>query len=268
MHTVHSGSDLHNTCHLCAQSQSKRGRRPSRTPRLRQKPGEQTVFSVGRFRVTHTGKKSADGSGRVPDVLVSSGDHMDRSQDSEERQDGGYNLQNMFKDVRPPSESTNNGAPNTGKRRRSLTMFGLRRSSDPIGVKVVSSGREGVRFIPQPVVLEEPHNESGENGSMEVSKLKREFLEIAASRVDASGTKTQTKNSIAVEGSTQGSNLKSKNTPFPVTSLPNSLPMPFTSTPKSTSPQAVGRETDQQAQLSPGPLQTSTPLSLCPIPVK
>uniref|UniRef100_A0A8C6UFP7 Reverse transcriptase domain-containing protein n=1 Tax=Neogobius melanostomus TaxID=47308 RepID=A0A8C6UFP7_9GOBI len=52
MHTVHSGSDLHNTCHLCAQSQSKRGRRPSRTPRLRQKPGEQTVFSLFNWETT------------------------------------------------------------------------------------------------------------------------------------------------------------------------------------------------------------------------
>lgn len=47
-HTVHSGTDL-NSCHLCAQAQTKRGRRQSRTPRFKQRPGEQTVFSVGRL---------------------------------------------------------------------------------------------------------------------------------------------------------------------------------------------------------------------------
>lgn len=263
LHTVHSGSDLHNTCHLCAQSRSKRGRRPSRTPRFRQKSGEQTVFSVGRFRVTHTDKKSTDGSGRVPDVLVGSGDHLDQSQDSEERRDGGYNLRNLFKDVRPPSESTNGLAP--GKRRRSLTLFGLRRGSDPIGVKVVSTGKEGVRFIPQPVVLEEPHHENGENGSKEVSTLRRESLEIATSRIKGSSAasviKTQANNSIILESSSQGT-IHNKDTPTPFTSAPTSLPMP--SSPKS--PQAVGREINQPAHLSPGPLQTSTPLSPLPDP--
>lgn len=262
LHTVHSGTDLHNTCHLCAQSRSKRSRRPSRTPRFRQRPGEQTVFSVGRFRVTHE-KKSADSSGRVPDVLVGSGDRLDQSQDSGERRDSGYNLRNMFKDVRSPSESTNNVAP---KRRRSLTLFGLRRGSDPIGVKVVGTGREGVRFIPQPVVLEEPHNENGENGSKAVSKLRRESLEIATSQIKASpgasAIKTQMKSSITVESS----NLQSKDVPAPVTSPPDSLPMPVTSSPKATFSQAVGKETDQQVQLSPGPLQTSTPLSPLPNP--
>lgn len=47
-HTVHSGTDL-NSCHLCAQAPTKRGRRQSRTPRFKQRPGEQTVFSVGRL---------------------------------------------------------------------------------------------------------------------------------------------------------------------------------------------------------------------------
>lgn len=265
LHTVHSGTDLHNTCHLCAQSRSKRGRRPSRTPRFRQRSGEQTVFSVGRFRVTHTDKKSTDSSGRVPDVLVGSGDHLDQSHDSEERRDGGYSLRNLFKDVRPPSENTNSLAP--GKRRRSLTIFGLRRGSDPIGVKVVSTGREGVRFIPQPVVLEEPQHENGENGTKDVSTLRRRSLEIAASRIkassDASVIKPQMNNSLAVESSTQGTN-QTKNAPTLFTSAPNTLPVPLTSSPKS--PQTVGSETNQQTQLSPGPLQTSTPLSPLPDP--
>lgn len=249
MHTVHSGSDLHNTCHLCAQSRSKRGRRPSRTPRFRQRPGEQTVFSVGRFRVTHTDKKISDGSGRVPDVLVGSGDQLDRSLDS----DGGYNLRNMFKDVRSPSEGLNGVAPNAGKRRRSLTIFGLRRGSDPIGVKVVGAGRE-VRFVPQPVVLEEPQTENGENGSKDVSKVRSESLGIEKPPVEESSKASAIK---AMESSSRGA----KDTRSPVTSPPDSLPMSLASSPKPS-----GSVNEHQALLSPGPLQTSTPLSLLPNP--
>ncbi|XP_068451129.1 RELT-like protein 2 isoform X2 [Clinocottus analis] len=154
-HTVHSGTD-HNSCHLCAQVRSKKGRRQSRTARFKQRPGEQTVFSVGRFRVTHTDKKLHGG----PNPLVSSGDQLDQSQDSEERKDGGYNLRSMFKDVRSPSECSNGVNVNVGKRRKSVTLFGLRRSSDPVGIKVGAGiGREsgGTRFAiqQQPVVLEE-----------------------------------------------------------------------------------------------------------------
>lgn len=144
LHTVHSSTD-HNTCHLCAQIRSKKGRRPSRTHRFKQRPGEQTVFSVGRFRVTHTDKKQLDSS-RVPDVLVASGDLFDQSQDSEEKKDGGYNLRNMFKDVQPSSQSSNGMGSNVGKHKKSLTIFALRRGSDPIGVSVFSTDRDVVAF--------------------------------------------------------------------------------------------------------------------------
>ncbi|XP_068181680.1 RELT-like protein 2 [Antennarius striatus] len=130
-HTVHSGTD-HNSCLLCAQVRSKKGRRQSRTPRSKQRSGEQTVFSVGRFRVTHHDKKLHGGSS----TIISSGDHLDQSQDSVEQKEGGYNLRSMFKDVQPPSESSTGVVSSVGKRRRSLTFFGLRRGSDPAGVKV------------------------------------------------------------------------------------------------------------------------------------
>ncbi|KAJ3588196.1 hypothetical protein NHX12_011790 [Muraenolepis orangiensis] len=165
-HTVHSGSDR-NSCHLCAQSRVKKGRRRSRTPKPK-KPGEQTVFSVGRFRVIHTDKKP-QGS---PNPLVGSGDQLNQSQDSsdqkegtEDSKEGGYNLRNMFKDVKQPTEGSNGVVPNAGKRRKSLTIFGLgRRGSDPVGMKMASlpggrilgSVREAVKFSQQaPVVLEE-----------------------------------------------------------------------------------------------------------------
>lgn len=91
--------------------------------------------------------------------MASSGDQLDQSQDSEERKEG-YNLRSMFKDARPPSESSNGVAQNVGKRRKSVTIFGLRRGSDPVGIKVgEGTAREsgGVRFAiqKQPVVLEE-----------------------------------------------------------------------------------------------------------------
>lgn len=164
-HTVHSGSDR-NSCHLCVQGRSKKNLRRSRTTRAKQRPREQTVFSVGRFRVIHTDKKLHGG----PQPLADSGDQLDQSQDSEDRKagvgdrkEGGYNLRNMFKDVRPPTESSNGGVPNTGKRRKSVTIFGLgRRGSDPSGVKTLTGGGGGketavVKFSQQPsVVMEEP----------------------------------------------------------------------------------------------------------------
>ncbi|XP_053285092.1 RELT-like protein 2 isoform X2 [Pleuronectes platessa] len=109
-----------------------------------------------RFRVTHNDKKLHGG----PNPLVSSGDQLDQSQDSEEQKEGGYNLRSMFKDVRTSSEGANGVVPNVGKRRKSVTIFGLRRGSETVGIKeVAGTGREagGVQFAIQkePVLLEE-----------------------------------------------------------------------------------------------------------------
>lgn len=120
------------------------------------KYGVLKIYNVPlRFRVTHHDKKHHGG----PNPMVSSGDQLDQSQESEERKEG-YNLRSMFKDARPPSESSNGVAQNVGKRRKSVTIFGLRRGSDPVGIKVgEGTAREtgGVRFATQkqPVVLEE-----------------------------------------------------------------------------------------------------------------
>ncbi|KAG7241926.1 hypothetical protein INR49_024673 [Caranx melampygus] len=180
-HTVHSGAD-HTSCHLCAQVRSKKGRRQSRTPRSKHRPGEQTVFSVGRFRVTHTDKKS-HGS---PNAMVSSGDQLDQSQDSVERREGGYNLRSMFKDVRPPTENANGVAPPVGKRRKSMTIFGLRRGSDPVGIKAVEGAiREtgGVKFsiqqqpvVPEEQVQTETNETTSEHGTRPGSRPETELL--------------------------------------------------------------------------------------------
>ncbi|XP_023815151.1 RELT-like protein 2 isoform X2 [Oryzias latipes] len=83
LHTVHSGTNL-NTCHLCAQVRSKKGRRQSRTPRFKQRPKEQTVFSVGRcglptgsFLVAIETRADPDKSQLTDDVRSQHGDvHM------------------------------------------------------------------------------------------------------------------------------------------------------------------------------------------------
>ncbi|KAG9349055.1 hypothetical protein JZ751_029373 [Albula glossodonta] len=119
-HTVHSGVDR-NSCHLCAQSRSKKARRRSRVARSKARPGEQTVFSVGRFRVTHMEKKnSIQGSTNLP--VNESGDQSEHTlplDDPAKPQEEGYNLRNMFKDVSP----TNGVVPMETKRKKSVTLL-------------------------------------------------------------------------------------------------------------------------------------------------
>ncbi|XP_041847200.1 RELT-like protein 2 [Melanotaenia boesemani] len=237
LHTVHSGTD-HNSCLLCAQVRSKKGHRHSRTPRFKQRPGEQTVFSVGRFRVTHTDKKPRGAVSR---------DHLDQSQDSEERKDGEYNLRNMFKDV--PSESANGVAANVGKRKKSVTIFGLRRGSDPIGIKVKEvTGREagGIRFaIQQPsIVVEEP--------------LQTENIEAdpkPGSRPETEPKQTQFDLSPGPESETK---LKSS-TGSTVGSAPSCLPG---SSEKTVNVDDKVLKIDELSNL--GPQQTSTPITPMP----
>ncbi|KAG7269689.1 hypothetical protein CRUP_009751, partial [Coryphaenoides rupestris] len=146
-HTVHSGGDR-NSCHLCAQGRAKKGRRRSRTPKPK-RPGEQTVFSVGRFRVKKKLQESSNPMADSGDQLNQSQDSKDQKEGTEDSKEAGYNLRNMFKDVKQPTESSNGVVPNVGKRRKSLSIFGLgRRGSDPhftsCGRKVRQSGLCGV----------------------------------------------------------------------------------------------------------------------------
>ncbi|XP_030621812.1 RELT-like protein 2 [Chanos chanos] len=139
-HTVHSGIDQ-NTCHLCVQSRSKKGRRRSRVARGKTRAGEQTVFSVGRFRVTHMDKKnSLQGSTNLP--VAESADQSEHTEplnsekeneENSQKPREGYDIRNMFKDVTP--QATNGMAPNATKRKKSVTLLGFRRCSDPIGTK-------------------------------------------------------------------------------------------------------------------------------------
>lgn len=106
--------------------------------------------------MTHHDKKLQGG----PNPSVSSGDQLDQSEDSEDKKESGYNLRSMFKDIQPPLDTSNKIVPITGKRRKSVTLFGLRRGSDPAGSKVAEgAGKEtgGIMFAGknQPAVLEE-----------------------------------------------------------------------------------------------------------------
>lgn len=287
-HTVHSGTD-HNSCHLCAQVRSKKGRRQSRTPRSKQRPGEQTVFSVGRFRVIHTDKKLHGG----PNPLVGSGDQLDQSQDSEERKDVGYNLRSMFKDVRPPLENSNGTALNVGKRRKSVTIFGLRRGSDPAGIKVVE-GTGRVAIQQQPVVLEEPlltksiksiHESGTKPGSKPETKTTKHQTPASphyganiSSSVNSPTSQTDKQvhdsKSVPMDGSKHGPS------PEPRTSLiikpsdrstaasaPSSLPIPSSVSSGQTFTRTEKQEDVEYNMLrneeayDPGPLQTSTPIA-------
>ncbi|XP_010779319.1 RELT-like protein 2 [Notothenia coriiceps] len=276
-HTVHSGTG-HNSCHLCAQVRSKKGRRQSRTPRIKQRPGEQTVFSVGRFRVIHTDKKLHGG----PNPLGSSGDQLDQSQDSEERKEGVYNLRSMF-------DGSNGVAPNVGKRKKSVSIFGLRRGSDPSGIKVrEGTGRDtaAVRLAiqQQPVVLEEllPAENievASERGTKPGIKLEAENLknETPASpqhenKTSASANSPSSKAKDQSPGSKSGPENGSKHEPSPQphTSLgiKPSVGITSASAPTSLVIPSFGQASRTEDKVSRNedafdsePLQTSTPIA-------
>ncbi|KAF7645213.1 hypothetical protein LDENG_00208370, partial [Lucifuga dentata] len=271
LHTVHSGSD--NSCLLCAQSRSQKNRRQSRTPRTKQRPGEQTVFSVGRFRVTHTDKKLHGG----PNPLVGSGDHLDQSHDNEERKEGGYNLRNLFKDS--PSESLSGAAPNVDKRKKSLTIFGLRRGSDPSGIKGrEGTGKEKCAGEQQPVVLEESPQAAGLAKNM-ASKTETRLEPTQAaepalpheakplgpacsSPSSQTDRKDKDSNSVADDGSIKPSTVNSP------AAAPSSLPIssPALSGQTVKMMKKRGDEKNEAGNseegFDPGPLQTSTPIVL------
>ncbi|XP_034036775.1 RELT-like protein 2 [Thalassophryne amazonica] len=278
-HTVHSGS-AQNSCHLCAQGRHKKNRQ-SRAHRYKQRPGEQTVFSVGRFRVTHTDKK-VHGD---PSPLVSSGDQLDQSQDNEERRGSGYNLRNMFNDVRPPSDNSKGVDPNVGKRRKSLTLFGLRRGSDPTGVKGggygIAKEAGGMKFAvhQHPVVLEEPLQVSVQAECSEAtceSGTKPTALQAPPCDVKTSGSVWESLSSQTDRqdhDSERGSLIK-PSVESTQMSVPSSLLLPV-SVQKTKKATPINTDWAQQGTLekpedmnSPGPLQTSTPMGVGPASIR
>ncbi|XP_023650728.1 RELT-like protein 2 [Paramormyrops kingsleyae] len=135
-HTVHSGTDR-NSCHLCAQGQSKKARRRSRVARFKARSGEQTVFSVGRFRVTHIEKKNSIPG--TPIFPIPESSENTEQQNTEKGPPGKrldvYDLQKMFKGVNP--EATNGTLPPKGS-----PLNPKRSTSDPATVKTSQEGTE------------------------------------------------------------------------------------------------------------------------------
>ncbi|XP_058853209.1 uncharacterized protein LOC117413300 [Acipenser ruthenus] len=105
-HTVHSGSDR-TACHHCKQSQAKRARGRARAPRGKTRPRETTVFSVGRFRVTHVGKKSGnqEKTGQSEQAECDTLQKDDKVGQSETELHERCSLREMFKDT--PTDDTN-----------------------------------------------------------------------------------------------------------------------------------------------------------------
>lgn len=242
--------------------------------------------------MTHHDKKIPGG----PNPLVNSGDQLDQSQDSEERKEGGYNLRSMFKDVRPPSESSNRVPPNVGKRRKSLTIFGRRRGSDPSGLKVgEGTGREtgGLRFAiqQQPVVLEELSQTENtevapERGTKPGIKPESSKNQVPASpqrevktlsSVNSSNSQSKIQTHDPISATEDGSNEHGPR-PEPLTnptikstigstaaSAPSSLPIPSASPGQAFNSTEKGEDVGDvvlknKEAFDPGPLQTSTPI--------
>ncbi|XP_076878655.1 RELT-like protein 2 [Brachyhypopomus gauderio] len=121
LHTVHSGSD-HNSCHHCMKSHSKKTQHRNRIVRSKGRPIEQTVFSVGRFRVTHMEKNGLQEP--IHPTIPETEDQSDHTYTHKRIQES-YNIRNMFKDV----EATNGTGPNTANQ-KSITLLGFNKSCD------------------------------------------------------------------------------------------------------------------------------------------
>ncbi|TRY99336.1 hypothetical protein DNTS_004850 [Danionella cerebrum] len=136
-HTVHAGAEI-STCVHCMQDHVLKSRRRSRVAKLKARPGEQTVLSVGRFRVTHTDKRnSLHGSMNLPfpkpgnasnDTTLS--ESRMGSKDSSKKSQEEYNIRNMFKDNVAMKVSNP-----TGKRKKSVTLLSFQRSNSPVETK-------------------------------------------------------------------------------------------------------------------------------------
>ncbi|KAI4873439.1 hypothetical protein NFI96_027290 [Prochilodus magdalenae] len=136
-HTVHLGSNQ-SFCHHCGQGHAKKTQCRSHMGKRKGRPGEQTVLSVGRFRVTHMEKVSLQDPTDFP--ISESGDLSDhtepldyetRFKDSPKAVQEGYSIRNMFKG----NGETSAILSNASKRKESAALLGLHRGSDTVSMK-------------------------------------------------------------------------------------------------------------------------------------
>ncbi|XP_016424839.1 RELT-like protein 2 isoform X1 [Sinocyclocheilus rhinocerous] len=137
-HTVHLGGEI-SSCVHCMQSHVLKTRRRSRVSRSRARLGEQTVFSVGRFRVTHMEKRnSLQGSMNLPtpkpgntsnDTTIS--DSRTGNKDTSKKPQEEYNIRNMFKEA----GAVKGKVPNLGKCKKSVTLLGFYKAGNAVETK-------------------------------------------------------------------------------------------------------------------------------------
>lgn len=229
--------------------------------------------------MTHHDKKIQGG----PNPSASSGDQLDQSQDSEDRKESGYNLRSMFKDVRAPLDTSDGITPNVGKRKKSVTIFGLRRGSDPAGSKVAEGPRKecgGAMFAVQKqhAVLEELSQRENTEDSPECSpKQKKPLSPDKKACSETANCPPESKNQFPIStlATEDGFNQSSSPVPCMNPSNKSSLKTTAASVPRSlhipspiSSVQALSTEKhgDNLNLVFPnkdtddsGPLQTSTP---------
>lgn len=231
--------------------------------------------------MTHHDKKFQGG----PNPSVSSGDQLDQSQDSEDRKESGYNLRSMFKDVPPPLDTSNGIVPNIGKRRMSLTLFGLRQGSYPADSKVAGTDKETGSIMlevqKQPAVLEELSQSEKTEDLPECSTKPKAPLspEPKSNSSEAVDCLPERKNQVHVSVPAAKSGANQSSSPVPCMNPGNTISLRSTAAsvpillpiqPAISSVQALMSEKHRDVlDLAlpskdiddPGPLQTSTPLA-------
>lgn len=218
--------------------------------------------------MTHHDKKLQGG----PNALVGSGEQLDQSQDSAERKESVYNLRNMFKDVRPPSESSIGSAPGGGKRKKSIGIFGLRRGSDPTGV----TGGVAVPFavqqpppVPEEMSQAENSGVSPERGGQHAAKAEigrrpqqQAIAPVTGEQPPPQGTiETLEVHVIEKDFADASEPDASQNSATKVPSIGTAVSAP-TSLPIQAFPKAKNpvNAVEHRDLSDPGPLQTSTPI--------
>lgn len=159
-HTVHLGGEI-SSCAHCMQGHLLKTRRRSHVARSKIRQ-EQTVFSVGRFRVTHMEKKnSLQGSMNLATLKpgdMSNDTTLSGFKDTLKKPQEEYNIRNMFKDT----GATNGKIPNVGKRKKSIPLLAFYKGNNPVASKpaegLVDSKEKQTTADHPPVSLEECSN--------------------------------------------------------------------------------------------------------------
>uniref|UniRef100_A0A3Q3XBB8 RELT like 2 n=1 Tax=Mola mola TaxID=94237 RepID=A0A3Q3XBB8_MOLML len=170
----------HNSCHLCAQVRSKKGRRQSRTPRLKQRPGEQTVFSVGRFVTSVTYLKKGDNDSIAFSIKEQEldGARLPKAEEKTERSRVGILKTAKLSELEGNSSAFAFSSPTEEYSKDRLSSFPL--PSSPLGsrisnVAIIKASPDSKReFSVVTMVEEEESSSSTKDQKRETSQLRIE----------------------------------------------------------------------------------------------